>query len=204
MSASKLFFAFVAIPLAITLFAFTTVSKLGNTVSDFTLKNVDGKMVSTVSYAGSKGLIVVFTCNHCPFAKKYQQRLNDLNAKFGAKGFPLVAVCSNDFVSNPEDSYDNMKARAKEEHYNFPYLYDENQSVAKAFGAIKTPQAFVLQRENGNLVVKYIGAIDDNGAEPEKIMHHYVQEAVNALLQNKAILTTETKSIGCPIKLKNS
>ena len=195
--------AFAALPLLVILLAFTTSVKIGTTIADFTLKNVDGKTVSTASYARNKGLIIVFTCNHCPFAKKYQQRFNALNAKYTAQGFPLIAISSNDFVSFPEDSYDNMKTRAKEEHYNFPYLYDETQSVAKTFGAARTPQAFVLQREDKNWVIRYSGAIDDNGAEPEKVTHAYLEDAVKALLQNKPVQMPETKSIGCSIKFKN-
>ena len=177
---------------------------IGSTMSDFSLKNTDGKILSTSEYKSAKGLVIVFTCNHCPFAKKYQLRLNDLNRKYADKGFSLIAISSNDGVALPEDSYESMIARAKQEHYNFPYLYDEKQSVAKSFGAIKTPQAFVLFKEKGNWVLKYSGAIDDNGAEPEKVTKHYVEEAVNALLQGKKISVTETKSIGCPIKWKTS
>jgi len=176
---------------------------IGNKVRDFSLKNVDGKILNTSSYTNAKGLIVVFTCNHCPFAKKYQQRLNALNKKYAAKGVPLIAINSNDAIAMPDDSYENMIARAKDEHYNFPYLYDETQAIAKAFGASKTPHAYVLFKEKGSWILKYSGAIDDNGGEPEKVTHPYVEDAVNALLQGKQIQTPETKSIGCPIKYKS-
>ena len=178
--------------------------RIGDKVNDFSLKNVDGKIVSTEAYKNGKGLIVVFTCNHCPFAKKYQQRLNALNKKFAEKGFPLLAVSSNDVLLMPEDSYENMIVRAREEHYNFPYLYDEKQSVARAFGAAKTPHAFVLSKEKDKWTLRYSGAIDDNGSEPENATSHYVEDAVNALLQGKPVAIPETKSIGCPIKLKNA
>ena len=176
---------------------------IGGAVADFSLKNTDGKILSTTAYKNAKGLIVIFTCNHCPFAKKYQQRMNALNQKFGVKGFPLMAISSNDPIMNPEDSYENMTARAKEEHYSFPYLYDETQSVAKAFGAAKTPNAFVLMREKDKWILKYSGAIDDNGAEPDKVTQAYVEDAVNALLKGKQVAIPQTKSIGCPIKYKN-
>ena len=177
---------------------------IGDSVSDFSLRSTDGKMVSLGSYKNSKGLIIVFTCNHCPFAKKYQGRLNDLNQKYGAKGFSLIAISSNDAVALPADSYEKMKERAVQEHYNFPYLFDETQFVARAFGAIKTPEVFVLAKQKDNWVLKYSGAIDDNGAEPEKATQHYAQDAVEAILTGKEIKVTETKSIGCPIKWKNS
>jgi peroxiredoxin len=178
--------------------------RIGDAVSDFSLKNTDGRMVSLGSYKNAKGFIVVFTCNHCPFAKKYQERMNALNKKYTEKGFPLLAISSNDVIAVPSDSYENMQVRAKDEHYNFPYLFDESQSVARSFGAAKTPQAFVLSKENGKLTLKYSGAIDDNGAEPEKATQHYAEDAVNALLAGKKINITETKSIGCPIKWKNN
>ncbi|MCW3126773.1 MAG: redoxin [Bacteroidetes bacterium] len=181
-----------------------TAYQVGDNVADFSLKSTDGRMVSLSSYKNAKGFIVVFTCNHCPFAKKYQERMNALNKKYTEKGFPLLAISSNDAIAVPSDSYENMQARAKEEHYNFPYLFDETQSVAKTFGAAKTPQAFVLAKENGKLVLKYSGAIDDNGAEPAKVTRHYAEDAVNALLTGKKIDVTETRSIGCPIKWKNS
>jgi peroxiredoxin len=193
--------------LALFLLSFRPVNSgysIGSTAADFSLKNTDGKMLSTTMYKNAKGLILVFTCNHCPFAKKYQQRLNELNNKYRAQGFYLLAVSSTDGIALPDDSYENMVARSKQEHYTFPYLYDETQAVAKAFGAVKTPHAFVLQNEKGKWILKYSGAIDDNGGEPEQVTQRYVQDAVEALLHGKTITTSETKSVGCPIKWKNS
>ncbi len=176
--------------------------KPGDTVADFSLLNVDGNRVSMQSYKQAKGFIVVFTCNHCPFAKLYQQRLNDMNTTYKALGYPVLAISSNDAEAVPEDNMTEMKKRAKEKHYNFPYLYDESQSVARAFGAVKTPQAFVIQKENNKWILKYYGAIDDNGAEPEKIKNKFVTDAIDALLANKSIAVTNTKSVGCAIKWK--
>src|SRR5262245_43119015 len=104
---------------------------VGDRVKDFSLKNTDGKMVSLADYKTAKGFIVVFTCNHCPYAKAYEQRIIDLNNMYASKGFPVIAISSNDAVKVPEDSYDNMSSRAKEKKYSFPYLYDESQTVAK-------------------------------------------------------------------------
>lgn len=176
--------------------------KTGDIAADFTLKNVTGKMVSSADYASGKGLIVVFTCNHCPFAKKYQQRLNQLNEMYSKKGYPLIAISSTDAIAIAGDSYENMQQRAREEHYNFPYLYDETQAVARAFGAAKTPHAYLLQRQAGHWILRYNGAIDDNGAEPEKVKARYLADAINALLQNKPVPLAETLSIGCAIKWK--
>ncbi len=183
----------------------TSSYKIGDAVANFSLKNVNGKMVSLSDYKSKRGLIVVFTCNHCPFAKKYQDRINELNKKYMMRGFPVVAISANDAQAVPEDSYGEMISRAKEKKYSFPYLYDESQVVATAFGAVKTPHAFVLlnQPGTGNFILEYAGAIDDNCDEPEKVQNKYVENAVNALLEGKQVAVTETKSIGCGIKWKN-
>jgi len=177
--------------------------KTGDDVKDFSLKNVDGKMVSMSNYKDAKGFILVFTCNHCPFAKAYEARIMALDKKYASKGYPVIAINPNDPGAAPEDSYDNMIARAKEKNYTFPYVYDETQDVAKAFGAARTPHVFVVKKENGKNVVKYIGAIDNNSEEPEKATQHFVEDAVDALLAGKPVPNTETKAIGCTIKWRS-
>ena len=172
------------------------------TVSDFKLLNVDGKMISLADYPDAKGFIIVFTCNHCPFAKLYPERLNQLNTMYNDKGVPLIAISSTDTLLFAEDTYPKMIEKSKKEHFNFAYLFDENQSVAKNFSAQKTPHAFVLWKENNEWVIKYNGAIDDNGAEPMKVKNHYVSNAVEELLSGKQVATKETKSIGCQIHFR--
>jgi len=176
--------------------------KIGDAVACFSLKNVNGKLMSLADYKKARGFIIVFTANHCPFAKRYQQRMNEFSKKYEAMGMPLLAVSSNDASVIPEDTWDEMKARAKQQHYIFPYLYDETQAVAKAFGVSKTPQAFLIFMENGQWRLRYSGAIDDNGAEPEKVKNHYLEDAVNACLQGKPVAVPVTKSVGCGIKWK--
>jgi peroxiredoxin len=178
--------------------------QVGDAVADFSVKNVDGKMVSLSSMPAAKGVIVVFTCNHCPFAKKYEQRIIDLNAKYAAKGYPVLAISPNDPKIVEEDSYENMQKLAKEHKYAFPYAIDETQNVAKAFGATKTPHVFVVAKEGDKMVLKYMGAIDDNVDEPKAAKSHYVADAVEALLAGKPVTTTTTKSIGCGIKWRES
>lgn len=168
-------------------------------VPDFSLKNVDGQYVSLRNYPDAKGFIVVFTCNHCPFAKLYPPRLNALNEQYGKRGVPLIAISSTDTIVYEEDAYPMMVQKAAREQFNFPYLFDGEQSVAKSYGAQKTPHAFVLWKENGRWVVKYDGAIDDNGGEPEQVREQYVAQAVDALLAGKPVALKETKSIGCQI-----
>jgi peroxiredoxin len=175
----------------------TTGYKVGDKAMDFKLKNVDGKMVSLSDFKSAKGYIVVFTCNHCPFAKLYEDRI-------ASKGYPVIAINPNDPTNQQDDSYDNMVTRAKDKNYAFPYLVDENQAVAKSYGATNTPHVFVLEKEKGDLTVKYIGAIDDNAQDATKATKHYVADAVNALLSGKSVPVTQTKAIGCGIKWKNS
>ena len=180
--------------------------KIGDQVADFSLKNTENNQpVSLYSLKGaSKGAIVVFTCNHCPFAKKYEQRIIELDKKYASKGFPVLAISSNDPSAVPDDSYANMAARAKDKSYSFPYAFDETQSIARTFGATKTPHAFVVAKENGKWILKYMGAIDDNTDDPSAVKTAYVANAIDAVLAGKAVAVTETKSIGCTIKWKNS
>lgn len=171
-------------------------------VKDFSLKNVDGAMVSLKDYPNAKGFIIVFTCNHCPFAQLYYKRLNELNAKYAAKGVPLLAISSTDTINYEDDSFEKMVLKAKLEQLNFPYLYDNTQQVAKDFKAQKTPHAYVIWKVDGKWVVKYSGAIDDNGAHAELANNHYVAAAIDELLVGKEVSIKDTKSIGCQISFR--
>lgn len=173
--------------------------KIGDTAKDFNLKNVDGKNVSLSNVKDTKGYIVVFTCNHCPFSVMYEDRIKELDKLYKAKGFPVIAINSNDVKKVPEDSYEEMVKRAKKEKFSFPYLYDESQDVAKAFGATRTPHVFLLDK---TMKVKYIGAIDDDAENEKKGKTKYVENAINNLLAGKEPEVKETKAIGCTIKWK--
>jgi peroxiredoxin len=174
--------------------------KIGDEAKDFKLRNIDNNLVSLKDSKEAKGFIVVFTCNHCPFAQAYEQRIIDLDKKFRPLGFPVVAINSNDPKIVPDDSYDNMVKTAKDKSYPFPYLFDESQEIAKAFGATKTPHVYILNKNKSKLVVSYIGAIDNNTDDPDKADKKYVEDAVNELLAGKTVTVTETKAIGCGIK----
>ncbi len=176
---------------------------VGDVVQTFTLKNVDGKMVSLSDYREGKGCIVIFTCNHCPYAKAYEQRILDLDRDYKPKGFPVIAINPNDAKRSPEDSYDHMVKRAKDKKYTFPYLHDQTQEVARAFGATRTPHVFVLHRKDDKWVIAYIGAIDDNTEDAGAVKKAYVRNAVDALLQGNQPEITQTKAIGCTIKWKS-
>lgn len=176
--------------------------QVGDVASDFNLKNVDGKNVSLASYANAKGYIVVFTCNTCPVAKAYQDRVEALNKTYAAKGYPVIAINTNDPVASPGDSYVKMQERAKEKNFSYAYLEDPNHVYTKKFGANKTPHVFVLQKTAKGNEVAYIGAIDNDQEEVNASRTIYVQNAINALLEGKKPAITSTKAIGCSIKWK--
>ncbi|MCO6176078.1 thioredoxin family protein [Flavobacterium sp. NRK F10] len=188
----------------VTTFAFTEKPvegyKVGDVATDFKLKNVDGKMVSLKDYKDAKGYIVIFTCNHCPFAKAYEDRIIALDKKYKKLGYPVIAINPNNPEVQPDDSYDLMKVRAKEKGFTFPYLFDEGQKIYPQYGATKTPHVFVLQKTVKGNVVKYIGAIDDNHTDAEAVKVKYVENAVDALLKGQEVKTDFTKAIGCSIK----
>lgn len=175
----------------------------GDKAIDFKLKNIDGKQVSLADYKNTKGFIVVFTCNHCPFSVKYQDRINDLAKKY-KKDYPVIAINPNDTVAYPEDSYANMQKRAKEKGFVFPYLVDGTQQIAKTYGATKTPHVYLLQKEGNDLVVKYVGAIDDNSDDASAVKVKYVENAIEELKAGKPVTVASTKAIGCGIKWKKS
>ena len=185
------------------LFGFTTLVengyKPGDKATDFKLKSVDGKMYSMSDYKDAKGFIVVFTCNHCPFAVKYEDRVIELAKKYKPKGYVLLAINPNDPAAQPDDSFDKMKVRAKEKGFNFPYLFDEGQKIYPQYGATKTPHAFLLDK---NLIVKYIGSIDDNVEDASAVKEKFLENAIAALEKGQEPSPASTKAIGCSIKVK--
>jgi peroxiredoxin len=177
---------------------------VGDTVSDFKLKNTDGKMVALSDYKNAKGVIIIFDCNTCPYSKAYNERIIALNKKYAPSGFPLIAINSNDPERSPGDSFKEMVDIAQSKKYEFPYLVDETQDVAKSFGATNTPHVFILKKEGKDFKVAYIGAIDNNSRNASAADKKYVEEAVDALLSGKAIPTNKTKAVGCGIKFRNT
>ena len=169
------------------------------TVSNFELTGVTGQKISTANYNDAKGFVVIFTCLHCPFAKLYDDRLNQLNAKYSKLHVPLLLINSSDTIMFPNESLANMARIAKAKKYTFPYLFDPSQKVARDFNAEKTPHAFVVWKEKNQLVIKYSGAIDDNGAHPSEVKTTYVANALDDLLNNKPVAVASGRSIGCAI-----
>jgi peroxiredoxin len=179
----------------------STAYKVGDTITDFKLKNVDDKLVSLSDYKDAKGYIIVFTCNHCPYAKAYEDRIIELQEKYG-KQYPVIAINPNDATQYPEDSFENMKKRAEKKKYPFVYLSDDTQSVAHLFGASKTPHVYLVQKEGVKNVIKYIGAIDNNYQDAKAANEFYVATAISELEAGKDISIKQTKAIGCSIKWK--
>lgn len=185
---------------AILVLAFTTKREgytVGDKATDFSLKSVDGTMVSLKSYKEANGYIVIFTCNSCPYSVAYEDRIIALHNKYAAKGYPVIAINPNDDEKSPKDSYELMKVRAKEKDFPFAYVYDTTQEVTKAYGASHTPHVYLL---NQDMIVKYIGAIDNNTKDAVSADKKYVEDAVDALINNKEVATEKTKAIGCTIK----
>ena len=171
--------------------------KIGAKLPDFNLPGVDGKNYSPNSFKDSKILVVMFTCNHCPYVQAYEERLINLQNDFKSKGVSFVAINANDEKNYPEDSFEKMVKRAKEKSYNFPYLRDKTQEIVKTFGASYTPEVFVFDQSR---ILQYHGRIDDSCKEPEKVTKRDLKEAIESLLTNKKIETTETQAIGCSVK----
>jgi len=187
------------------IFAFTTndtVSgyEIGDVATDFSLKNVDNKMVSLKDYKDAKGFIVIFTTNHCPYAKAYEERIVALDMKYKKLGYPVIAINPNNPEKNKDDSFDKMIVRAKEKGFTFPYLFDDGQKIYPQYGATKTPHVYILEKTAKGNIVKYIGAIDDNHEDEKAVKVKYVEDAVNSLLKGKEIEVKTTKAIGCSIK----
>lgn len=196
--------AFIIAICALTLTAASPVTPghgVGETVADFRLKNVDGKMVALSDYRDVKGVILIFDCNTCPYSKAYNDRILDLHKNFAPKGFPVMTINSNDGAG---DSFDDMVSRAKRKNYGFPYLYDDTQRVATAFGATNTPHVFLLERKGNRFVVAYIGAIDNSPRNASHADKKYVEDAVNALISGSSVPVEKTKAVGCGIKWKDA
>ncbi len=176
--------------------------KVGDVATDFNLKNVDGKNVALANYKDAKGYIVIFTCNTCPVSKAYESRKEELNKMYASKGYPVVAINTNDPIASPGDTFEKMQERAKEKKFSFAYLEDPNHVYTKTYGAQRTPHVFVLQKTAKGNEVAYIGAIDNDQqlANPER--ENYVQNAVNQLLKGEKPTVASTKAIGCTIKWK--
>ena len=173
--------------------------KVGDRIEDFKLKNIDDKMVSLSDYTDAKGFIIVFTCNMCPYSVANEDRIVALDKKYKELGFPVIAINPNDPKASTGDSFEDMKVRASEKEFTFPYLFDEGQKVYPKFGATKTPHVYIVSKKT--MKVEYIGAIDNSSRNADNVTEKYVEDAVDTLLAGKKLTKTATRAIGCSIKV---
>jgi peroxiredoxin len=176
--------------------------EIGKQAPDFSLPVAQGGITSLSDFKDSKALLVIFMCNHCPYVIAIQDRLNQLAKDFQGLGLGVVGISSNDPDYRVEDSFDAMKIRAKETGYVFPYAFDETQQVAKAYGALCTPDPFLFQNVNGEFKLVYRGRIDDSWKDEAQVKTHDLRDAVNNVLNHKPISSKQIPSMGCSIKWK--
>jgi len=172
---------------------------LGTPVPYFDLPAVDGKRYTLENFADRKVLVVMFICNHCPYVMAVEDRIIELQREYAGKSVQLVGICSNDPLDYPEDSFENLRKRWHSRNYGFPYLHDEEQTVAKSFGAVCTPEFFVYGPDR---TLAYHGRLDDNWKEPYHVVRRDLKEAVDRLLRDQSVDPNQVPSMGCSIKWK--
>lgn len=190
-----------AVILSTTLFSQNEL-RIGDKAPEFTLKNVDGRMISLKDYSDQNGVVVIFSCNHCPFVVAYEDRMIKLHQKYAPMGFPIVAINPNDPEIQPEDSFEKMIERSMEKDFPFVYLFDDGQNVYPQYGATRTPHVFLLQNKGQHFEVAYIGAIDDNYKDADAVEEKFLENAISDLMIGKKVANNSTKAIGCSIKSK--
>lgn len=173
--------------------------QIGQSSPDFDLPGVDGKRYSLASFKDAQVLVVVFSCNHCPYVVGSEERMLKLFRDYAPHGVEMVAINSNETENHPMDSFEHMKVRAKEKGYPFPYLRDETQEVARAYGALRTPHYYVFDRERK---LRYTGRMDDNPRNPGQEKTHELRDAIEAILAGKRPAVEVTNPIGCNVKWK--
>lgn len=176
--------------------------QIGDRAPNFSLKNVDGRMISLTDYDDQKGVIVIFTCNHCPYSIAYEDRIIEIDQIYAPLGFPVVAINPNDPNLQPEDSYEEMIKRSQEKNFPFPYLFDKGQKVYPQYGATRTPHVFLLENKGDYFEIAYVGTIDDNYQNVEYVEEAFLEWAIVDLLEGKKVRNNHTKAIGCTIKTR--
>jgi peroxiredoxin len=172
---------------------------LGDTLIPFDLLGVDDKNHSSSDFSQAEALAVIFSCNHCPYVRAWEDRMVQIQADYAEKGVRLVAINSNDPVKYPADSFPQMKVRAQEKGFNFPYLFDGSQAIAHKYGAERTPEVFLFDKSG---VLKYHGAIDDNYDDPNAVEVNYLRDALDAILAGDEPPIAQTPPVGCTVKWK--
>jgi len=170
---------------------------IGTKAPDFTLKGVDGKMHSLSGHADKKAVVVIVSCNHCPTAIQYEDRIAEIQKDYAGKGVQVIVINGNETDGHPTDSFDHMVTRAKEKGFNFPYLRDDSQEVVRAYGAVRTPEVFLLGADRK---LAYHGRIDDNADDPKKVKRQDLRVALDEVLAGKPVSVPKTTSVGCTVK----
>ena len=173
--------------------------RIGDKALPFNLPGVDGKNQALADYARKNVTIVIFSCNHCPYVRAWEDRMVQIQGDYAAKGVQLLAINANDASTYPDDDFESMKQRALDKHFNFPYLRDESQEVAHAYGAQRTPEVFLFDTAE---TMRYHGVIDDNYDDPTAVKRRYLRDALDAVLSGKAPKAADTMPVGCTIKWK--
>jgi peroxiredoxin len=173
--------------------------KIEESAPEFRLRGTDGVTYQLADQKGKKAITVIFSCNHCPYVKAYEDRMIALAREYAPRDVQFFLINANDAVKYPEDSFAQMVARAREKDYPFPYLHDESQQVARAYSAQRTPEVFLF---DGRFKLRYHGAIDDNAQEPQKVKQRYLKDALEAVLAGPDPAIKETAPVGCTIKWK--
>jgi peroxiredoxin len=172
---------------------------IGDSAPEFTLPAVTGETYDFAKAAGDAATVIMFWCNHCPYVIPNQDRVIKLQQEYAARGVKFAAICANRADAYPDDSFDNMRRRAADKGYNFPYLHDESQAVARSFGAQRTPEVYLFDRER---VLRYHGRIDDNHEDESLATRHDLRMALDAVLEGRLPDPPETGAMGCTIKWK--
>ncbi|OGO16366.1 MAG: alkyl hydroperoxide reductase [Chloroflexi bacterium RBG_16_48_8] len=173
--------------------------KIGDRVIPFTLPGVDDKNHSLSDYVDAQALAVIFSCNHCPYVRAWEDRMVQIQADYADRGVQFLVINSNDVNRYPDDSFPKMKVRAEEKNFNFPYLFDESQEIPRLYGAERTPEVFLFDSSG---VLQYHGAIDDHYDNPSEVKVLYLRDALDAVLAGETPLVQETTPVGCTIKWK--
>ena len=166
---------------------------------DFDLPSVDGRRFALKDFSASDALVVMFICGHCPYVQAIEDRLIAVAREFMPQGVAVVGICANDPADYPEDTPKALHQRWLEKHYNFPYLIDGSQEVAKAFGAVCTPDLYVFDRQRK---LHYRGRLDDSWRHPDKVTRRELADAITAVLKNHAVESVQNPAMGCSIKWK--
>ncbi|MCF8259223.1 MAG: thioredoxin family protein [Melioribacteraceae bacterium] len=173
--------------------------KIGSALPSFELRGVDDAIRKSSDYDEKKLLLVIFGCNHCPYVQAYEERIKTIQNDYSAD-LQVLVINSNDEVNYPDDSFEKMKERALERGFNFPYLRDDDQSIAQKFDATHTPEIFLFDE---NRELKFHGKIDDNWKDENAVQTGYLRDAIDELLAGKEVSVPETFTIGCTIKWKS-